>query len=386
MEKINIRLMDIVIFILFHACCVKFYYIPNSRFFSILCEFIVLLYLIPKISCLFKKKYVKVNILMLIFIFIGLTSSMMSKTNIEDSVWFFLRIFTFFFFMEYAYEKGDVKNIFKIFGFLFLFYAVLSLIIDIKFHYLFINYNKNYLIGNKFAISYAAFLSLVMYDCYQNNNYKNLKKSNLFIILVFIFTIFVSYKTDCNTGILCCVLYYLISKMNIDKLKSGPMIITTSLISSVLLISFRDFLLNQKIVQYIITNLMHRSMDLSGRIQIYENIFTIINEKKLLGHGFGNSYSILYSRILAPNTQNALLEWWFNSGIFGLLVLLLMFYVIFDNLKKSRINTLPNINCIVNAIFVFLILGSIEVTISTSFFILLAFLNVGYNKEVVNNG
>lgn len=383
MEKIKFNVIDIVAIFLFHACCIRLYYVPNSMYISMVCELISLIYLIPKIKIITKRKYRRVNICLMLFICIGMISSFLSKSNIEDSLWFYLKIFTIFFFCEYAHEKKKIKNILKIFSFLFLFYALLSMFVDLNYHYLFAKYNRNYLIGNKFSISYAAFLSLILFDTYRVNFLKKQIRMKIFVFIVFIFSIYVSYFTDCNTGIICCILYYILSKIDIERLKSGIVAISTSIIASVLLILFRNFLLNKRIIQYLITELLHRSLDLSGRIQIYENIFSVIFEKPFIGHGYGNSYEVLYNRINAPNTQNALLEWWFNSGIIGVCLLLVLIFYIFNNLHKNE-KQYVNVNNIVIGIFVFLILGSIEITIGTSFFLLLALLNFGYEKEKEN--
>ena len=104
--------------------------------------------------------------------------------------------------------------------------------------------------------------------------------------------------------------------------------------------------------------------------------------KPFLGYGYNNSYSILYPLIQAPNTQNALVEWWFNSGIIGLGLLLYTIYICFENMKKNK-NNIINIDSFTVGIYVFLILGSIEITIGTAFFVLLLFSNVGYFREEV---
>ena len=106
----------------------------------------------------------------------------------------------------------------------------------------------------------------------------------------------------------------------------------------------------------------------------------IIFQKKFLGYGYNNSYSILYPLIQAPNTQNALVEWWFISGLIGLGLLLTSIYINFENMKKNYAKKF-NEDSFIMGIYIFLILGSIEITIGTAFFVLLLFSNIGNFKE-----
>lgn len=377
MEKLKIKIIDIIAILLFHICCVKFYYIPFMNNINILVEIIIIIYLISKINIITNKKYVKINALFLIFTFISILSSLISKSNIQESIWFFVKISSMFFFMEIVNEKKEWKNILKNYSFLYLFYAIISILVDVKFHYLYRENGLNYLIGNKFAVSYSAFMALIFFDVYKDNYLEKKISGKLYGIIVFIISIFISYTTDCNTGILCCILYFILKKVNIKRLKSSKNVLGVSIIASVVLIWFRDFILSQKITAFIVENIFNRSLDLSGRIRIYENILNIIFEHPWLGHGYGNSYDILYNRIMAPNTQNALLEWWFNSGICGLIFLLAIIVTIFNNLKDN--NTIILKSFIVG-IYVFLILGSIEITIGSAFFVLLACINLGSIK------
>ena len=377
MEKLKIKIIDIIAILLFHICCVKFYYVPFMNNICILLEIIIIIYLMSKINIIINKKYKKVNILFLLFVLVSILSTLISKSNIQESIWFFVKISSMFFFMEIVNEKQEWKNILRNYSFLYLLYAIISIFVDAKFHYLYGKYGLNYLIGNKFAISYSAFMALIFFDTYRENYLEKKISAKLYGIIVFVISVFISYTTDCNTGILCCILYFVLKKINIKRLKSSKNVLCVSIIASIVLIWFRDFILQQKITAFIVENIFNRSLDLSGRIRIYENILNIIFEHPWIGHGYGNSYNILYNRIMAPNTQNALLEWWFNSGICGLSFLLATIASVFNNLKYE--NTIILKSFIVG-IYVFLILGSIEVTIGSAFFVLLACINFGSIK------
>lgn len=169
MEKLKIKIIDIIAILLFHICCVKFYYVPFMNNICILLEIIIIIYLMCKINIIMNKKYKKVNILFLLFVLVSILSTLISKSNIQESIWFFVKISSMFFFMEIVNEKHEWKNILRNYSFLYLLYAIISILVDAKFHYLYGKYGLNYLIGNKFAISYSAFMALIFFDTYREN-------------------------------------------------------------------------------------------------------------------------------------------------------------------------------------------------------------------------
>ena len=113
MEKLKIKIIDIIAILLFHICCVKFYYVPFMNNICILLEIIIIIYLMSKINIIINKKYKKVNILFLLFILVSILSTLISKSNIQESIWFFVKISSMFFFMEIVNEKQEWKNILR---------------------------------------------------------------------------------------------------------------------------------------------------------------------------------------------------------------------------------------------------------------------------------
>lgn len=380
MEKINIKIFDIVSFMVFNACCITIYY---GNFFSklqIIFAILSMLYLIKKINVIFLKKHRKFNLAFIAFMAVSILSCIINSGGFTTSIIFFLKLFILLVFTEYMHNQNKENAVIKQYGLLYLAYVILSILVQYVHPELFELNRRNYLIGNKFAVSYAAFMSVIFLDSYRKNyNLKGLKLK-LYYLLLLVFSILVCYTTSCNTGLICCALYILFDFLNSKKLKSGTTVLIVALLSSAALIFFRGYFLDLPIVKYIVVDVLHRNLTLSGRVQIYENMFAIIFQKKFLGYGYNNSYSILYPLIQAPNTQNALVEWWFNSGLIGLGLLLTSIYINFENMKKNYAKKF-NEDSFIMGIYIFLILGSIEITIGTAFFVLLLFSNIGNFKE-----
>ncbi len=380
MKKINIKIFDIVSFMVFNSCCITVYY--GEYFSKIQMAFAILsmLYLIKKINILFLKRYKTFNLAFLSFIAVSILSCVINNSGFTNSIIFFIKIFILLIFTEYMHYQNKDNIVVKQYGFLYLLYVVLSIVIQYMHPELFELNRNNYLIGNKFAVSYAAFMSVIFLNSYRKKYKLTTLNLGFFYLLLLIFSILVCFVTDCNTGLICCVSYILFDFFDLKKAKSGSIVLIVALLSSTLLLFFRNYFLNLPLVKHLVIDVLHRNLTLSGRVQIYEKMFDIIFQKKLLGYGYNNSYNILYPLIQAPNTQNALVEWWFSSGIIGLCLLLVSIYICFENLKKNSSSQF-NEKSFVIGIYIFLILGSIEITIGTAFFVLLLFLNIGNIEE-----
>lgn len=382
MERVNIKIIDIISILVFHICCISIYY--GHFFFKIQMLFAIIscIYLIRRIKVLTLNKYKKFNLVFFSFLFVSVLSCVINGNDLTNSLWFFFKLVILLMFTELVHEQKREKTVIRQYGTLYLIYVLLSIFIDSTHHELFGLYDKNYLIGNKFSVSYAAFMSVIFVDSFRKNfDLKGLKLKAYYFLLL-LFSIFVCYSTDCNTGIICCVLYFILNSLNKEKLKSGKSALSIAIISSMLLLFFRNYILDLPVIKHLVVDVLNRNLTLSGRTRIYDSMFQIIFKKPLLGYGYNNSYSILYPLIQAPNTQNALVEWWFNSGVIGLGLLLYTIYICFENMKKNK-NNIINIDSFAIGMYVFLILGSIEITIGTAFFVLLLFSNVGYFREEV---
>lgn len=343
------------------------------------------IYLLKKIYVLTLKKYRKFNIAFFIFIFISILSCIFSEINVAKSMLFFLKLIVLLIFTEYVHERKYTKVVLKQYGFLYLIYVLIAIFVNFKYPNLFILNEKNYLIGNKFSVSYSAFMSIIFLNAVIEKSFYKKNKLRFYYIIIFIFFIYICYLVDCNTGILCFILYLLINHLNINKLKSGKKVILIAILSSMLLLVLGRYILNLSFVKHFIVDILNRDLTLSGRVQIYDNMFQMILKKIFLGYGYNNNYTILHSAIGAPNTQNALVEWVFNSGLIGLFFLLLSIYIVFEYHKKNS-NSPQSIytNSLIVGIYVYLILGSIEITIGMYFFELLLFSNIGEKQKVGN--
>ena len=99
------------------------------------------------------------------------------------------------------------------------------------------------------------------------------------------------------------------------------------------------------------------------------------------GFGYGAAYKTSMLLFKYADTQNALLEWILQLGIYAVTVLVSLYVTIFSGIKKMDNNA--QIIPLVAIIYVLVFLGSVEITMDMNFifciFLLYAYI---HNKDV----
>lgn len=380
--KFKINPIIIIAFLLYHSCFINLYYVSEYKKIMVLCIIPTIIYFIFKAKEIVLEKYKKINLLLFIFSAILLFSSLLNWVNIDGTIWFILKLWCVFIFWEHVNERKLVSPVLAIYILLSVFYTVYSLYYYNLDESLFYYYDRNFFVGNKFDLSYLAFLSFIFLKYYYVINNKNGIKPKMLLMILWIFSIYVSSFTGCSTMLLGNFLaIFLLKLVKSSLLYKTKNVVILLIISSVILLFFSTIITNIEFVRNFIVNVLKKDVSLTGRVEIYENIFPIIGEKIFFGYSYGNSFYTLMEKISAPNAQNALLDWWIMSGIFGVIVIVNIIIRIFKN-----VNILGNekLKPIVVGIYTFIFLGMVEITINITFFTLLAILNIGvdYTKKL----
>ncbi|MCR5294931.1 MAG: O-antigen ligase family protein [Lachnospiraceae bacterium] len=201
----------------------------------------------------------------------------------------------------------------------------------------------DYLIGNKFTISYVHMLFLALYYWHLSEYYWSSSEYGGVIkrkgVLAFAYTLFICVITDCATGIAGCIalafFYLLFKKMpSAARLFSNPYfyclfmgIISVSVIHMDLFTRFKP-------VAFIIEHFFHRNLTLTGRSFAFAVAILAISQKPLYGHGINSTY---VSSVLGwGNAQNGLLKVLLDYGVIGLL---LFFWIVTDAFRIVRPRT-----------------------------------------------
>ena len=389
-RTIKISLFPLMSILLFHTSIVKIAYVSNYNSIAMIFGIIILIYLIPK-KIIFSKKYANINISLLIFSFIFIFTSFYNKTNIDGSILYIIKVVSLFIFIEYANEKNKIQKLSKIFFLLSFIYLLSTYYLILKDPLLAWKNNLNYLIGTKFSVSYMGISTAVLYFF----TYKEkVQKNTIFKIIglsIICFSMFLASKVSCSTGLIGNVIFLvllLIPIKNIKKILAKPIVplIIFIFCCSILMIGYNLFV-NIDFIRYIVEDVLNKSLTLTGRMYVYNNIMPYIKEGFFFGYGYNSVYS-LFNNVMyigkdayALTAQNAILEYWLYSGIFGVINLfVIMYFTLKNNYENTYYEKHNKYYPYLAGLLVLIILGMVEITINMYFFMFLAFLNLGNSK------
>ena len=392
--KINIKnfLFYFVGILLFHSSIMKYNYVENYNYVSLFLGCVVTFYLLLNINKILKKKYNKINLLILILSIIAIFSSMINDfMNFDGTVLFILKFVNLFFYFELADYKNITNNTIKIFFFLIMFYLLYNMYIVVKVPFIAYNHNLTYpFFSTKFSLSYYGLISAALYKYLYCSNNKNSFAKKLIGIIIFFFSFWISNKVGCTTGLIGTTILFILYTFSLEPIKkiisNRKYVFFTILIVSFCLVAFFDLIMNIPFVSNLVQNGFNKSLTLSGRKVVYEKIFSFLLSAK--GLTFGYSYNgvrnafgkemYISQNHFALDAQNSLFEIWMYFGLFGAIIMIGIILSVFK--KNEKTLTKKNFTLYV-AVYVLIILGMVEITYSFPLFLLLAILNVTKNSE-----
>lgn len=378
----KVKILSIISFMVYHIAIINLPYISVYNYILYAFMALTLLFFLLNYKIFLKKEYRNVNICLFLFLIVALLSSVYNNSNIHRGIIYIIRVLSITLFFEYTNYKNENKKVIKTFLYLSIFYCIINDIIIFIFPDIYIYNEGYYFLGNKFHLSYIHIILLILFMYLYSDKLrkKDAKNIILFIIIVISLTIFI--LTECTTALIgyliLLALLFFNSKGIRNVLQNPKILLATILISGFVLIFFSNVLQN-RIVENIIVNILHEDIGLTGRTNIYENIFEILSKKPLLGYGYGNSYEVMYEYIGAPNTQNGILECVLNFGIIGTFFLILFIISVVKNLKYNYESDNSRY-VILFGIYVFILLGMVEVTYDIYLITLLSIINFGKKK------
>lgn len=193
-----------------------------------------------------------------------------------------------------------------------------------------------YLLGNKFVVGYVHMLLLGLYATLLARKKGYLRYNWGIFWLIFVESIIVIYQADTMTCMLSLVVVAVIStlmpKRISSKLSSGAVCVAT-LVGMNIIFFGTGMMLENEYVQYFITEVMGRSLNLTGRTAIYADLGTIIQMSPYVGWGYGSS--VVRQFVGYGNAQNGIMELLVTYGVIGLLGFLLVLLALLPG-RKSR--------------------------------------------------
>lgn len=182
-----------------------------------------------------------------------------------------------------------------------------------------------YLTGNKFVVSYLHMLALGLMALSALLVERRLTRRTQALLLLYgIYSVVICKLAACSTGILgiACLVVLLLFPLGdgTKSLLAKPWVMFCGLgAANIMLLT--KWILNNSLVQYVIVNLLHEDLTLTGRFVIYDRLWSVIQAKPLLGYGYEST--IITDLLGYGNAQNGILQYLVDCGVVGTVVFLL---------------------------------------------------------------
>ncbi len=371
-KKSNIKYIILLIFI-FHLGFIKFPHTPNYRYINYILVLITFLYLLLKLKFIIRRLNKKIVGFLLMYMVLVFISAYTNRNNhvlvnsYYSAVFYILTVFDIFLGISYVAIKKNFSFIIRVFLVLSVTYLFLNDVLLLLYPNLFTKNKTYYLVGNKFSVSYLHLQVLVLFLMNRSNKNRSiilLYDRFIFLILILI-SIYVTIVIESRVGLISIILFILILKFPINFLEN-PRVFLITLISSSLLSFGFNFLLNNKFIHYFIVNILHKDLTLTGRISIYDKIPILLKDHIILGYGYGSSYETWLNYMGMPNSQNATIDIILEQGLIATILLIGIFYCIFQLLYNSKEKS-NHLHPVITIIYIFVLLGSVEITFGVPF-------------------
>ena len=392
MYRIKISKLSIIMILTYFLVFVNIAYIPQYNFIKYVSIIIITLYLSTRIRVFLNRRYMLLNIVLLLFCFLVLYNSWItrsltsSRDSFKSAALFVVSIILTFLVMEYLAYCKKIPEMLNLYYKLTLATVIVTDLLIVFAPTLVYRFNSYYLIGNKFKVSYLH-IYLIVFFLFKMRKIMEWRKGHAVILLFYsVLTIGIAVRVNCVTGIVgvlvLVVMYFLFSNKMTGKLIMNPLFYVAILLVCCSFMYVFEIVLSNEIVQDFIVNTLGRSLTLTGRTRIYNKLPELLYKRLWTGYGFGSSYEICMQYGSFPNTQNGIAEWVLQVGLPATVILVVLIYVVIHMLHKSEMSGKAGIPGIF-VLYVLAFLASVEVTINLAYFFWLAVLvGIALENEV----
>ena len=350
----------------------------NYNILKYICMIVVGLFLVSKSNLSVLKKHVKLNSAIILFLGIVFVTSFFAKGLTYRNSFFASLVFGAVLIELVTYLEIMIeKNLMELCLTNWYHCAVVITIITDVLLLVLGQIEGVYFVGTKFSVVYQHLFLMVLFLIvstdklnrrYSLSSYS--VKSKCLIILVL--TIIISLSVDCATGLIGTILLFCFCIV-FNKIKyvfSNPIIFIFVILMAYGTMWIMNILLLNKGIAQFVTTFLNRELTLTGRTIIFSGIPKIMRNHWLMGFGYGSSYEICIKNIGYADAQNGLMEWILQVGVIGTSALLLILYLCmkrYYKLIRTKDRQFNNCLWIVAIIYVYIILGIVEITYSMQF-------------------
>ena len=188
-----------------------------------------------------------------------------------------------------------------------------------------------YFLGPKFMSSFLfLFGVLLYYICQKRNGILNKTKLIIWIIGSMIF----DYTVGCMSALIVSfivLVLFVFSLQCVKKVLGNQIVLLAAIVITGTFPFWSYIALNNLNIQYLIVNVFHKNLSLTGRLAIYEYIPRIIEARILTGYGYGTR--IVEKTVGYGNIQNGLLSIFVQ---YGAIITILFVLICIQYLKNYK--------------------------------------------------
>ena len=352
-------------------------YVANYAWIQRGMLFILFFMLAPYVKILFKNRYSCINFVLLLIMCSAIISGWINRNGSAQSytvgLTFAVQIFLATWYIESIIERGMLHVAINYFFKIVLFICLLSDIVMILAPYRITHtrgaFSYYYLVGSKFDISYLHIILLFIYVARNLLFYGSIYKNKREFIVLTAIAFMVAIYTACATAIVGLVIF--MSVLMLEILSPKGVLCSAGylgLCNVILIVNYS--VINLPVIKYVIENILHESVELTGRQGIYLNYLKVFTIDPFFGAGLDNNYSLSMAFAGAADMQNGLLDIYLSYGIVGALLFILLYCLAINAIKKLNSSMARPFFAI---IIMFVTLSAIEITFRTQMYILLFF-------------
>lgn len=236
-------------------------------------------------------------------------------------------------------------------------------------------YVKYYILGNKFFVSYTHLFLLALFLAH-DSNFKNERTRKRVFWLLLLYSAFVCYRVNCNTGIAGCIAIgimglFIDRKSKVCVLLSKPAVFVGVFVGLSFLLVTTNVILGNAFFQQIFMDLSHTNKILTGRVEMYHIALAAVYNRPILGYGINST--IVSDTLTWGNAQNGLLKMMLDYGLIGTISFLIVCWNAFSHKEYDSEDALSAYS-IIAFLYAMAFCSMVEINISGYFFMALAIL------------
>ena len=237
-----------------------------------------------------------------------------------------------------------------------------------------------YFFGYKFMTSYYFILGIALFRI---KYYKRLKRYKRYEIAYFILsacTLFICRWLYCSTAMVASLLLLIVPFVSrrTKKIAMNPLAVILFIILAGLLPFAIELIMKISFVQHVVADILHKSLNLTGRVKIYAFLEQIISERSLFGYGYGN---VAVERVVGyGNAQNGLMQLIVDYGLIGAA---LFFILVYSCLRKRKIS--ESLEGFYMVLYIMIICSTVEISYNYIFYMVLFVIGCFSDEQEYSN-